>query len=149
MPACRPPSPPARTHTCAVRNDGTVRCWGNNGSGQLGDTSFTDRPTPVAVGGLTTAVAVSAGSTCHTCALLADGTVRCWGDNDYGQLGDGTTTNGATPVPVAGIRPAAAIAPAATTPAPSSPTAPSAAGATTPTASSATARRWTARTPVR
>ncbi len=76
-------------HTCALRTDGAVACWGYNEFGQLGDGTTTDRPTPVVVAGLTGATALAAGSA-HTCALLGDGTVACWGANEYGQLGDGT-----------------------------------------------------------
>jgi alpha-tubulin suppressor-like RCC1 family protein len=59
-------------HTCQVNDDGTVRCWGLNFRGQLGDGSTTDRFTAVAVSGLTTAVAITAGRI-HTCTLLAKG----------------------------------------------------------------------------
>jgi alpha-tubulin suppressor-like RCC1 family protein len=98
-------------HDCAVFDDGTVRCWGSNDHGQLGDGTVSDVPvtTPVVVHGITTAVAVSAGSLWHTCALLADGTVRCWGHNSSGELGDGTTTDRTSPVAVPGITTATAI----------------------------------------
>ena len=91
-------------HTCALLGDGTVRCWGANQFGQLGDgTATTDTtPVPVAVGGITTAVAVTTGAY-HACALLADGTVRCWGYNEFGQLGNGATASSSTPVTVAGL----------------------------------------------
>src|SRR5215813_2318558 len=89
-------------HTCVTRPDGSVRCWGSNRRGALGDGTTTDRLTPVPVAGLTNAVAVT-GGTFFSCALLADGTVRCWGINLDGQLGDGTTTERRTPVTVAGL----------------------------------------------
>jgi alpha-tubulin suppressor-like RCC1 family protein len=92
-----------RNHTCAVRADGAVRCWGSNGSGQLGDGTTTTRLSPVAVLGLTDPVVAIAAGEAHTCALVASGTVRCWGDNSVGQLGDGTTTNRLTPVTVSGL----------------------------------------------
>src|SRR5262249_20963747 len=75
-------------HPCQIKEDGRVRCWGFNFSGQLGDGSTTPTLTPVAVSGVSGAVALAAGSF-FTCALLMDGTVRCWGDNGAGQLGDG------------------------------------------------------------
>ena len=76
-------------HTCAVKADGSVRCWGANGNGQLGDVTFTNRTTPVPVPGIKDATAVAAGDV-HTCAQLATATVICWGANADGQLGDGT-----------------------------------------------------------
>jgi alpha-tubulin suppressor-like RCC1 family protein len=104
-------------HACALLEDRTVRCWGGNDIGHLGDgTTTPDRANPVQVlasgstqgedvlGGVTQIAAGGAGSggaTGHTCALLVDGTVRCWGGNDIGQLGDGTTTpDRANPVQV-------------------------------------------------
>jgi alpha-tubulin suppressor-like RCC1 family protein/lysophospholipase L1-like esterase len=95
-------------HSCAVLGDGTARCWGANGYGELGDGTTTDRPTPVAVSGLSGAVAISAGAG-HSCAVLGDGTARCWGGNYWGQLGDGTTTGSPTPVAVSGLSGAVAI----------------------------------------
>jgi alpha-tubulin suppressor-like RCC1 family protein len=88
-------------HTCALLTDASVRCWGRNDRGQVGDGSSTSRTTPVAVSGLTNAVQLSAGLY-HTCALLADGTVQCWGQNDSGQIG-GTLVFSSVPVTVSGI----------------------------------------------
>ena len=90
-------------HVCAVKEDGTVRCWGSNSSGQLGNGtggSGQFSASPVTVSDLTDAVAVAAGAA-HSCALRATGSVVCWGSNDRGRLGDGTTTTPRlTPVPV-------------------------------------------------
>jgi alpha-tubulin suppressor-like RCC1 family protein len=94
-------------YTCAVRWNGEVYCWGSNYGGRLGDGTTTNRWTPVPVDGIDDAVAVAAGlglyEPGHTCALLDDGGVRCWGTNTSGQLGDGTTTSSLTPVEVVGV----------------------------------------------
>jgi alpha-tubulin suppressor-like RCC1 family protein len=90
-------------HSCAVKTDGTLWCWGGNLSGQLGSDSIAVLPTaqtsdPVQVTG-TTWKSVSAGQS-HTCAVTVDGTLWCWGDNSEGQLGDGTEDSESTPVAV-------------------------------------------------
>jgi alpha-tubulin suppressor-like RCC1 family protein len=89
-------------HTCALLGDGSVQCWGQNDLGQLGDGTTTNRTTPVPVSAVTGAVAVTAGWWHHSCALLGDGTVRCWGENEWGQLGNGTTTPSLSPVTMSG-----------------------------------------------
>lgn len=76
------------TRTCALLIDGTVRCWGGNSVGQLGDGTVSERSTTVAVQGLSDVVSLSS-SGLHTCALLANGTGRCWGLGQ-GALGNGT-----------------------------------------------------------
>jgi alpha-tubulin suppressor-like RCC1 family protein len=94
-----------RRHTCAIRGDGTLKCWGFNASGQLGqgdvanrgDTSATVPASipPIDLGTGRFPVAVTAGAL-HTCALLDDFSLKCWGDNSFGQLGlgdSGATTN--------------------------------------------------------
>lgn len=86
-------------HACATLTDGSIRCWGGNGSGQLGDGTTTRQLSPVAVTGVMGATAVATGME-HTCALRTDGTVWCWGHNGYGQLGDGTTDFRQHPSPV-------------------------------------------------
>jgi alpha-tubulin suppressor-like RCC1 family protein len=73
-------------HGCAVMSTGTVYCWGQNSSGQLGDGTLITSPKPVRVTGVTTATAVTVGNA-HSCALMRDGSAQCWGDNAYGQLG--------------------------------------------------------------
>jgi len=89
-------------HTCAILDDGSVSCWGYNGYGGLGDGTTTNRNTPTPTSSLgtdRTAVAITAGAY-HTCAILDDGSVSCWGYNAYGQLGDGTTTHRFTPTAI-------------------------------------------------
>jgi alpha-tubulin suppressor-like RCC1 family protein len=90
-------------HSTALRNDGTVWTWGWNTDGQLGDGTFTDRLVPFQVAGISSVTAIAAG-TYHVLALKSDGTVWAWGDNEYGQIGNGTTiTDQATPVQVSGL----------------------------------------------
>ena len=90
------------SHTCAITTAGAAYCWGANESGQLGDgTEDTDRLQPTAVLGGLKFASISA-SEDHTCALTSTGTAYCWGDNGYGQLGDGTSINRLRPTLVLG-----------------------------------------------
>jgi alpha-tubulin suppressor-like RCC1 family protein len=89
-------------HTCAIIAGGSIECWGFNERGYLGrgtQTSFEAIPAPVT--GIANAAAVSADSF-HTCALLTDASVVCWGYNSSGELGDGTTNTALTFVGVPG-----------------------------------------------
>jgi alpha-tubulin suppressor-like RCC1 family protein len=88
--------------SCAVLVDGTIDCWGANDGGQLGTGgSATDFPQPVRVAIQSSASVISAGEL-YACAILANGSVQCWGSNLNGQLGTGNTTDSTTPVPVIG-----------------------------------------------
>jgi alpha-tubulin suppressor-like RCC1 family protein len=95
-------------HTCALLQDGTLRCWGRNDQSQLGDGTRTSSVSPVRVNGITDAVAVSGGGV-HTCAVLRDGTAWCWGENEFGQIGDGTTNTALTPSRVIGLSTAVGV----------------------------------------
>jgi alpha-tubulin suppressor-like RCC1 family protein len=77
-------------HACAVLKDGTVKCWGEGDECQLGYGGKNDQISPVTVAGINNAISVTVGGGLNSCALLNDGTVKCWGNNNYGQLGDGT-----------------------------------------------------------
>jgi alpha-tubulin suppressor-like RCC1 family protein len=88
-------------HTCVILDNNLVKCWGNNGSGQLGynDTSSRTAPAAAAIdlGSGNAAKSIVAGSA-HTCALLANNSVRCWGNNNNGQLGYGDTAQRWSPI---------------------------------------------------
>lgn len=87
-------------HTCALKSDGTIHCWGRNSDGQLGDGTSTQKNVATLVsGGITTFATLDAGAY-HTCATLTDGTARCWGQNTFGQLGNGNNTGQLAPVGV-------------------------------------------------
>ena len=90
-------------HTCALTPGGAAYCWGDNEVGALGngtrDGDWHETPGPVS-GGLNL-VAVSAGGS-HTCGLTSNGAAYCWGYNQWGQLGDGTSGDSRKPVPVSG-----------------------------------------------
>jgi len=110
-------------HACALLDNGTVQCWGYNFHGELGvnhrgPALCTRRPsttgeacstTPVTVAGLTGVSALAAGAY-QTCALLTAGTVKCWGYNGEGQLGDPSVKTSSTPVDVVGLHGVRAIA---------------------------------------
>ncbi len=92
------------SHSCAIISDGTVRCWGHDGSGQLGNgaATTTDQFTPVVVDGIdgttgNTAVQITLGAN-TSCALLDDGAVRCWGLGTSGQLGNQASLSSDIPV---------------------------------------------------
>ncbi|HYC36278.1 MAG TPA: hypothetical protein VEC19_07635 [Usitatibacter sp.] len=100
------------SHSMALARDGIVWTWGLDDEGQLGDgdLSYFYRETPAPVPFLTGAVAIAAGFYASF-ALKSDGTVWAWGDNEGGQLGDGTTTSRQTPVRIQGLSDIVAIAP--------------------------------------
>ena len=95
-------------HSCALHQDGTISCWGDNSSGQLDNGRGTYSSAPVGVVYITDAIAIAAG-TDYSCALHQTGTISCWGSNWNGQLGNGTDTNSSVPVQVQGITDATAI----------------------------------------
>jgi alpha-tubulin suppressor-like RCC1 family protein len=93
---------------CARLSDGTVRCWGDNRYGQLGsgtplakgevaDPTQQNSPVPVTVNGLNDVISITAGHN-HYCALLSNGTAKCWGNNSHGQFGNGTAASSSVPV---------------------------------------------------
>jgi alpha-tubulin suppressor-like RCC1 family protein len=90
-------------HTCAVTSAGAALCWGENNIGQLGDGTTKDSSTPVAVSTLSSGVVAIAGGYGHSCALTDAGGVLCWGDDTFGQLGNGSTTDSPTPTAVTGL----------------------------------------------
>ena len=89
--------------TCVLTAVGSVKCWGENWHGSVGDGSIDDRYSAVDVVGLSSGVQNIAGGDGHTCALLSTGGVKCWGYNPYGQIGDGSTTMRTTPTNVQGL----------------------------------------------
>ena len=100
-------------HACALHQDGKISCWGRNYYGQLGNGTKTWWSSePVEVVDITDATAISASYAAHSCALHQDGKISCWGNNNYGQLGNGQkgiSTASSEPVEVIGITNAIAI----------------------------------------
>ena len=98
------------TSACAVTmatadggSGGALYCWGGNTFGQLGNGSTTNHPSPVLVTGLGSGVTAASVGVASACAVLEAGTVQCWGNNSFSQLGDGTGNPSLVPTPVVGI----------------------------------------------
>jgi alpha-tubulin suppressor-like RCC1 family protein len=85
-------------HACALSQGGGLYCWGNNTGSQLGNGTFVNSPFPVAVSGLNSGVLAVRASAAHTCAIAIGGTLKCWGRDIEGQLGQGTVYMRTTPV---------------------------------------------------
>jgi len=89
-----------KAHTCVLTSKGTVKCWGANAQGQLGNIKAVSKNVPTNVWGLGSGISeITAGWT-HNCALTSAGDIRCWGANEQGQLGNGTNTDSIIPVKV-------------------------------------------------
>jgi hypothetical protein len=91
-------------------SDTTVKCWGDSGYGQIGDGFTSDRTTPVDVTGLTGGVSAISTGEQHACALMSDGTVKCWGYNASYQLGNNGANIQSTPVTVPNLSGVSGIA---------------------------------------
>ena len=113
VPAPPPPSPPPASpppppdliragghHTFAALPYTTLKVWGHNSQGSVGDGSTSHRSTPVTINVGGGGVKDLAGGWHSSCALLMDGSLKCWGQNNYGQIGDGSTSNRNTPTVV-------------------------------------------------
>lgn len=96
-------------HACGAHSDGTVTCWGQNSSGELGLGVESNYEPPRSIEGFDGIVEIEGGQY-YTCALSDDGSVWCWGYNNHGQLGDGTTTERHVPTEVLGVSGAERIA---------------------------------------
>lgn len=88
-------------HTCAIKADDTLHCWGNNGNGQVGDNSTTQRLVPTAISGGGTWKQVAAGGN-HSCGIyINNSSIHCWGSNGSGQL---TATDASAPLRMTGVQ---------------------------------------------
>ena len=90
-------------YSCGVTTTKVAYCWGENDRGQLGNGTTTLQLVPTKVAGSLLFAGVSAGPLGnHTCGITTGNKLYCWGDNAFGQLGDGSTTMRLSPVKVAG-----------------------------------------------
>lgn len=87
-------------HSCAATGAGAITCWGLNDHGQLGDGTRVNRTRPAQVVGLSRGASLPTGGWSYSCAVAAGGVGKCWGANESGQLGNGTTTSSLVPVTV-------------------------------------------------
>lgn len=87
-------------HTCALMESGSAKCWGQNTHGELGDGTYEERMTPVDVALSLVFSTLSTGRGEHTCGLTVEGGAKCWGNNEFGQLGDGTLATKLIPTDV-------------------------------------------------
>jgi alpha-tubulin suppressor-like RCC1 family protein len=94
---------------CATLSDTTVRCWGGNAGGVVGDGTKTDRSSPVDIPGLKGATSISMSDN-HACAVMPGGILKCWGDNSYGALGDGSKVDHLAPTVVNAVSGVSAVA---------------------------------------
>ena len=92
-------------HTCGLIAGGVAYCWGANDAGQLGNGSTTDTSGPTVVSGGLSFKAITVATMWYTCGITTSGAAYCWGKNDLGQLGNGTTNDSSTPVGVSGLPP--------------------------------------------
>ena len=88
--------------TCAITTSGILKCWGANTNGQVGNNTTVKQTTPAVIDSGETYLKVSVGSNWnyHSCAITTSNKLKCWGNNTYGQIGDNSTTQRLTPVPV-------------------------------------------------
>jgi alpha-tubulin suppressor-like RCC1 family protein len=98
------------THTCALRADGKVLCWGNNGFGQLGDGTMVEQLAPVEVMGVSDGLELAVAKDEATCVRRSNGQVSCWGRNDRGVVGDGSSHNQLVPQAIPGLSGVAQLA---------------------------------------
>jgi alpha-tubulin suppressor-like RCC1 family protein len=85
-----------QSHTCAITTANVLKCWGDNGSGQLGDTTTAQKTSPTIIDSGTSYSKIALGDS-HTCGITTNGVLKCWGKNNDGQLGDGTTVQKNSP----------------------------------------------------
>jgi alpha-tubulin suppressor-like RCC1 family protein len=88
--------------TCGITTTGVLKCWGENGVGQVGNNTTLVQSTPVVIDSGTSykKVSTTASRGLHTCGITTAGVLKCWGDNASGQLGDGTTTRSLVPITI-------------------------------------------------